>query len=154
MPKEGVETDGLQELVALAALPRRVEVYTLDPETDAPIPRTVRVAPMTFDICAELAAAVRPIVEDIGPTIEMAQLPQIMADHAKSVRAIVATATQQPPEYIGSLPLDQVAILATAVFEVNFDFFVRRVGPTFRKLAAKMFGAGPTPSTSSPSTGT
>jgi hypothetical protein len=154
MPKdEGAPT--VDELAVLAAVPRRVTVYTLDKETDAKITKSVRVAPMTLDVCGECAASLRPIAEALGLNIGIDQLPLIISDHHKSVRAIVARATEEDEKYIGTLPLDQFLKLATDVWEVNHAFFVHLVGPIAKSLAAKLYGgAGPTSSTSLPNTGT
>lgn len=152
MPKEGGTLD---ELAILAVVPKRVDVYTLDKETDAMVTRTVRVAPMTLDICGQCAAAIRPIVESIGVEIRAEDLPLLVADHTASVRDMVASATGETPEYIGSLPLDQFLLLALAVWDVNRDFFVRHVGPMGKTLVKKMFvGVGPTSSTVLPNTDT
>lgn len=152
MPKDEVAS-GVDELAVLAAVPRRVEVYTLDKTTDEKILRKVRVAPMTLDICGECAAALRPIAEALGINISVDQLPLIVADHSKSVRAIVAAATEEPEDYVGSLPLDQFLVLSTVVWEVNHAFFVHHVGPIAKALAGKISsGAGPTSPATSTST--
>lgn len=155
MPKEVSTTDDHAELAALAARPRRVEVYTFAQDSDEPVKKTVRVAPMTFRVCADCADIVKPLVEVLPPTITLEDLPMLMSDHRVAVRDLVAVATGETAEYIDELPLDQFGILATAVFEVNRDFFARRVGPTFKSLAENLFGgAGPTLSIASPNTGT
>ena len=144
------------ELATLAARPRRIEVYTLDKKTDEKIIRSIRVAPMTFDICGDVAGSLREIVESLGPVLDAVMIPQIVADHTKSARAIIAAATEETDEYIGSLPVDQALMLAGVVFEVNRDFFSLRVGPMAKALAEKMFGdgAGQTLSPTSPPTAT
>jgi hypothetical protein len=155
MPKEEASAIAVDELAILAARPRRIEVYTLDKATDARVAKTLRVAPMTLDICGEVAHALRPIVEAIGVNINLDDVPAIVADHASSARAIVAAATEETPAYIGSLPLDQFLLVTKTVWEVNYDFFVRLVAPTARALGEKMFaGGGPTSSTISQNTGT
>lgn len=155
MPKEEA-AQGADELSLLAARPRRVTVYTVDSVTDELVPKVVRVAPMTLDICADAMAAIRPIVETFGTAINGDDLPAIIAQHAGSARALVAVATGEAETYIGDLPFDQFLTLATVVWDVNYDFFVRRVGPVAKALMQKIviIGAGPTQLTSSPSTGT
>jgi hypothetical protein len=145
----------VEELAVLAAKPRRVEVYTLDKETDEQIVRKIRVAPMTLDICGDVASALREIVENLGPAINAGMVPQIIAEHKDAARAIIAAATEQTEEYIGSLPADQALFLGTIVWEVNQAFFRHRVGPMAKALADKMFGgAGLTLSNTSQSTDT
>ena len=146
MPKEEATPQGVDELAILAARPRRIEVYTLDKATDAAIKRTVRVAPLTLNICGEVAKALQPIVESIGVSISADDVPAIVAEHSASARAIVAAATEEDEAYIGSLPLDQFLAVCRLVWEVNYDFFVRLVVPTAKALGGKMFtaGAGPT----------
>ena len=159
MPKDEV-TPTVDELAVLAAVPRSVEVYTLKRDergkpTKERVHYTVVAAPMTLDVCGECAAALRPIADALGVNIRIDQLPLIVADHYKSIRAIVAHATEEDEKYIGSLPLDQFLKLATEVWEVNHDFFVHQVGPIGKALVQKLYGgAGPTSSTSLPNTGT
>ena len=144
-----------EDLAVLAAVPKRFDVYTVDEVTDQRVVKQLRVAPMTLNVCGEISDIARAIVEALGPQISMDQLPIVIADHYKDVRAIVAVATKQPEEYIGELPMDQFLIVAAKVWEVNSGFFVHLVGPLARGLAAKMFsGAGPTSSTSAPNTDT
>lgn len=142
-------TPSVDELAILAARPRRVEVYTLDKNSDERVTKSLRVAPMTLDICGEVAKALKPVVEALGVNISTDDVPRIVAEHTPSARAIVAAATEEAESYIGSLPIDQFLIVAQVVWEVNYDFFVRLVAPTARALGAKMFpaGIGPTSST-------
>lgn len=161
MPKDDA-TPTVDELAVLAAVPQWIEVYTLKRNDKGKlvrpysrVPHEVCVAPMTLDICGQCAAALRPIAEALGLNVGVEQLPLIIADHHKSVRAIVAAASEEPEDYIGSLPLDQFLRLATMVWEVNHVFFVHHVGPIAKALAGKLYGgAGPTSSTSSPNTDT
>lgn len=139
----------VDELAILAARPRRVEVYTIDKGSDEPVKKSVRVAPMTLDVCGEVAKALKPIVESIGANISTDDVPTIIAEHTPSARAIVAIATDESEDFIGSLPLDQFLLVARLVWEVNYDFFVRLVAPAGKALGGKMFnGAGPMLSTS------
>lgn len=157
MPKEGGDKtlDALAELEEFAGVPRAVTVTYFPTGSFEPQTKVVRVAPMTYNVCALAAAPVRSIVEKLGTTIRADDLPQLLVDHADALRAIVAIATEEPDAFIGNLPLDQFGILSTAVFEVNRDFFVRRVGPIYKALALQMFGGdGPMLSTVSQSTGT
>lgn len=155
MPKDETTPAVADELAILAARPQRIDVHTFDLKTDEPITKTIRVAPMTLDICGECAEALVPIAQAIGLNLTADDLPRLIASHKDELRTIIAAATGESGDYIGSLPLDQFLALSLKVYEVNHAFFVHRVGPLAKSLVEKMFGgAGPTSSTASPSTGT
>lgn len=152
MPKEGpTMTD---DLVTLAARPRRIVVHSFDPETDEAVPHKIRIAPMTFNVCGEVAGHIGDMIKTLPEEIRVDDLAPIIAEHRDSMRSIVAVACGQTEEFVGALPMDQFLAIAIDVFEVNKDFFDRHVGPKAQRLRALMFGDGPTSSTSSPNTDT
>lgn len=154
MPKEeaGQASATAEELAILAARPQRVEVYSLN-DKDEKVPRSIRVAPMTYNVCGQVAGQLREIVGSLGLQIRFEDFPNIMADHHAAVRSMVAAATGETEEYLGALDAAQFMKVAVTVFKVNRDFFVRCVGPMAKNLG-DMLGVGPITSTSSPNTDT
>jgi hypothetical protein len=50
----------------------------------------------------------------------------------------LAVAARRPREWVAQLSLDAAIQLAEAVFEVNADFFIRRLLPTLTKAAGRI----------------
>lgn len=60
----------------------------------------------------------------------------------------VAIASRRPNEWVAGLELDEAIRLAQAVFEVNADFFIRRLLPAITEAAGRIGPrlGGPAPS--------
>ena len=85
----------------------------------------------------------------IGPVSTMlfgGDMMGAIAMHGEGLIKAVAIAIEQTEDWIGDLPPDEFLHLATAVVEVNGDFFVRRVRPaleeTIEKVTKVMRGDG------------
>ncbi|HCF7066350.1 hypothetical protein P3764_01970 [Pseudomonas aeruginosa] len=93
--------------------------------------------------------AVRPFAEQLTGEPDWLAL---LCDHGDALLAALALASRQPRDWVDALALDEAITLAAAVFEVNADFFVRRVAPKVGDLAQSLNGqqnrrsAGSTPS--------
>lgn len=93
--------------------------------------------------------AVRPFAEQLTGEPDWLAL---LCDHGDALLAALALASRQPRDWVDALALDDAITLAAAVFEVNADFFVRRVAPKVGNLAQSLNGqqkglsAGSTPS--------
>lgn len=62
----------------------------------------------------------------------------LISEHGDAVIDAVAIATRRPREWVAGLDLDDAVSLADAVFEVNADFFIRRLLPSINKAAARI----------------
>ena len=124
-----------------------------DFETFPPVPKVVTVAgtaleltPIRLGELPRLLAAVRPIAADISVEPDWLDL---LARHGEAVLDLLAITTRRERAWIEGLALDEAVTLATAVFEVNADFFVGRVVPAIQGAAqrlAPILSAGTTPS--------
>ncbi|MEH6539924.1 hypothetical protein [Halopseudomonas sp.] len=123
-----------------------------------PTPQSLAIAGIALEITPirvgeipALLAAVRPfahrLVDGEPDWLEL------LADHGEALIKAIAVASRRPQEWVSGLAMDDAIRLATALFEVNADFFVQRVVPTIQHAAARinaqMSGplAGLTPST-------
>jgi hypothetical protein len=62
----------------------------------------------------------------------------IVTQHGDSLLAAIAIAARKPQDWVEALSLDDAITLATALFEVNADFFVQRVVPTLQQAAGRI----------------
>ena len=127
-----------------------------------PAPETVIIGGETLDITplkvGELPAfarAVRLVASGLGPDPDWLRL---FSEEGESVILALAVACRRPPEWVGTLALDDAIRLAQAVFEANADFFIRRVVPEItrvsQQISAAIPGAMPSADSSGPGTAT
>lgn len=76
----------------------------------------------------------------------------LFADHGDAVIEAIAIAARRPRDWVMNLELDAAIRLADAVFEVNADFFIRRVAPALASASTRIGHLlNPTPSGPMPS---
>ncbi|WKB50858.1 hypothetical protein [Eleftheria terrae] len=127
------------------------EDATMDLDVISPPAVTVNVAGERLEIrplvLGELPAvlkAVRPFASQLSAEPEWLTL---LCEHGEALLQTLSLAARRPREWIDRLAVDEALVLAGAVFEVNADFFVRRVAPRIGELAQAISSrlAGPTP---------
>lgn len=107
--------------------------------------QTVTVTPLRVGQIPAITRALKGlnIAGDIDPV-------ELIAEHGDEIIKAVAIATDINVADIQTAAADEFIELATVVFEVNADFFVRRlapiVGQAMQRVATKTGGAGLTPS--------
>lgn len=103
------------------------------------------ISPLVVGELPAMLKAVRPFAEQLTGEPDWLAL---LCDHGNALLAALALASRQPREWVDALALDDAITLAASVFEVNADFFVRRVAPKVGDLAQSLNGrlAGSTPS--------
>lgn len=103
------------------------------------------ISPLVVGELPAMLKAVRPFAEQLTGEPDWLAL---LCDHGDALLAALALASRQPRDWVDALALDDAITLAAAVFEVNADFFVRRVAPKVGDLAQSLNGrlAGSTPS--------
>lgn len=109
---------------------------------------TVSVKPLTVDKIPLFARAIRPCVPALQGVGGQDWL-RLLAEHGESMIDSVGIATGIEREGFNGLPPDEFVVLASAVMEVNMDFFVRRLAPAVSAAAEKMMlasGTGAMPS--------
>jgi len=124
-----------------------------DFQTFPPVPQVVTVAgaaveltPIRLGELPRILAVVRPIAADLSAEPDWLAL---LAAHGDAVLELLALATRCERAWIEGLALDEAVTLASAVFEVNADFFVRRVAPSIAQVGerlAPILSAGTMPS--------
>jgi hypothetical protein len=105
------------------------EAFFVEPRTVMVRDRSVEVKPLRVKHLSRAARLAEPIlraVSDEGTTgVNWVRVMQ----HADEVVGLCALATGLDEEFVGDLELDELMAIASAVFEVNADFFVRRLLP-------------------------
>ncbi|KGG93046.1 hypothetical protein P245_10790 [Comamonas thiooxydans] len=103
------------------------------------------ISPLVVGELPAMLKAVRPFAEQLTGEPDWLAL---LCDHGDALLAALALASRQPRDWVATLALDDAITLAATVFEVNADFFVRRVAPKVGDLAQSLNGrlAGSTPS--------
>ncbi|HEX7123448.1 MAG TPA: DUF6631 family protein [Gemmatimonadaceae bacterium] len=110
---------------------------------------TLALTPIRVGEVPALLAAIKPIAPHLvnGDPDWLA----LLTEHGDAILDALAIAARRPREWVEALSLDDAVLLATALFEVNVDFFVQRVVPAIQSAAARIDrnvrAAGMTPST-------
>lgn len=126
-----------------------------DSELDILVPQTqaldlagrhLVISPLVIGDLPAMLKAVRPFIAQLQGEPDWLLL---LCEHGQSLLSALALASRQPRDWVDTLALDDAITLAAAVFEVNADFFVRRVAPKISDLAgslnARLDGAMPLP---------
>lgn len=105
----------------------------------------LELTPIRLGELPRLLAVVRPLAEEITSDPDWMAL---LGRHGDAVLDLLAITTRRERAWINDLSLEDAVLLAAAVFEVNADFFVRRIAPKVGDLAQRLNGrlAGLTPS--------
>lgn len=129
----------------------RGEGLEIRPLTVGQLPRLVRVARPVIDALFSQHAA--PEMPNEGEPVDHDTLDlmlDLIGNHGDAVFQAAAIAIGREPEWVAEGDLAEFAELATAVIEVNRDFFVRKLAPLLGGRAAipASNGDGPTASSS------
>jgi hypothetical protein len=103
------------------------------------------ISPLVLGELPAMLKAVQPFAQRLAGEPDWLAL---LSDHGDALLTGLAIASRQPREWVDALALDDAITLAATVFEVNADFFVRRIAPKVGDLAQRLNGclAGLTPS--------
>ena len=106
---------------------------------------TLEITPIRVGEVPALVHAVRPFVGLLSADPDWLAL---LAEHSDALLSALALTVRRERAWVEGLSLDDAVRLAATVFEVNADFFVRRVAPKVGDLAQSLNGrlAGSTPS--------
>ena len=107
-----------------------------------PVPASVEIAgehieltPLKVGEVPAFARAVQPIAASLSASLDWLA---ILAEYGEAVIAALAIATRRPVDWVAGLDLDEAVCLAELVFEVNADFFIRRLLPSVTQAAARI----------------
>ena len=107
---------------------------------------SLELTPLKVGEVPAFARAVQPVAASLSASNDWLAL---LAEHGEAVIEAVAIASRRPNEWVTGLELDDAVRLSEAVFEVNADFFIRRVWPTMIESAARIGARMPGPMRSS-----
>lgn len=107
---------------------------------------SLELTPLKVGEVPAFARAVQPVAASLSASNDWLAL---LAEHGEAVIEAVAIASRRPNEWVTGLELDDAVRLSEAVFEVNADFFIRRVWPTMTEAAARIGARIPGPMRSS-----
>lgn len=132
-------------------------------ETFAPVPKRITVAGRPVEITPIRMYQLPRFARGVHPVYNYLltdRFAEGMALNAEGLMDAVTVATGLPGDWVSNLYPDEFATLAGAVFEVNADFFARRVLPATRAAAtalttgiAKTLGAPVSPGSPAGATG-
>jgi len=131
----------------------RDEELELRPLKIGQLPRLVRAARPVIDAVLSLEALPD---ENSGDMVTLVM--DLIGNHDEQVFEAASICTGKPADWLRDGDIDEFVLLAIKVFEVNRDFFARRLAPLLggraEALVSVASGAGRTPSSSSSSTTT
>lgn len=93
------------------------------------------IAPLSIVRLAKVARILRPAQETMGDEIDVTRM---LAEHGEAAIAAVAVALDKPASWAENLLPDEFLTVAMVVFEVNADFFMRRVAPQLARAVAAL----------------
>ena len=140
------------------------QLEILEPQAKAVEYRGERleIRPLTIGMLPKFVRLARPVIDALIDA-DLAQLQDgdeldvlldLVVDHGEASFAAAALVTAKPQAWIESGDPAEFIALATAVFEVNRDFFIRKLAPLLGGRAKPSAGTGVMPSNSSSSTAT
>ncbi len=107
-----------------------------------PVPVEIRVADQTIALTPLVLGELPAFARAIQPfTTELAVEPdwlRLLGSYGEAMIEAMAIASRQPREWIAGLALDEAICLAQALFEVNADFFIRRVVPKVGEAVSRI----------------
>jgi len=111
-----------------AALPPVPEVLVIGGET-------IETSPLRVGELPGFARALRPLASRLGPDPDWLLL---LSEEGEPVIRALAIACRRPPEWVAGLAIDEAIHLAEALFGVNADFFIRRLGPAIIQVSQRV----------------
>ena len=111
----------------------------------------IEITPLKFKQFGVFIRTVKPIVSCVNEMINQdesqmtVQIAELLSEHCDNVLKAVSIATGKSEDWVGQLNLADAIDLTQTVIEVNLDFFVQRMMPTFNQavqnLTARLDGS-------------
>jgi hypothetical protein len=102
--------------------------------------QSITVRPLTIGQLPRFVRAIRPAAPHLRGDEDLDWLA-LVADHGEALIWAAAIATGIDEKEIESLAPDEFVLLCGAIFEVNVDFFVQRLGPAIERASDRMVAA-------------
>ncbi len=93
------------------------------------------ITPLRIGELPAFARAVKPIAAHL--TLKPDWM-LILGEDGEALILALALACRRPPEWLAGLSLDEAIQVAEVVFEVNADFFIRRVVPQLQRVSQRL----------------
>lgn len=108
-----------------------------------PVANTIVIGGESLDLTPIRVGELPALSRAIQPIVSSLSDPQpdwiaLISEHGDAVIDAVVIAARRPREWVANLDLDDAVRLASAVFEVNADFFIRRLLPSMTEAAARI----------------
>lgn len=95
----------------------------------------IELSPLKLGELPAFARAIQPLVGHLSASPDWLAL---LAEHGDAAIVAIAVAARRPVDWVNGLDLGEAVYLAEAVFEVNADFFIRRLLPRVTQAAARI----------------
>jgi hypothetical protein len=95
----------------------------------------IEIRPLVLGELPAMMRAIRPFASELSAEPDWLAL---LAEHGEALLRALAIASHRSDDWVAALELDDAITLGAAVFEVNADFFVRRVAPKVGDLAQQI----------------
>lgn len=119
-------------------------------DTLFPAPRVVQAGGKSIDLHPIKVRQIAAFTRAVGPALRAAEANGDLLLQGEQLVDAVAVAAQQDPVWVAGLPAADYLRLATAVLEVNGDFFAQLLPAIQGSTAVLRHLTGPTPAPSSP----
>lgn len=97
---------------------------------------TLAISPLRIGEIPKILSAIKPFSNKLME--DQIDWLGIVTQYGDNLLAAIAIAARKPHDWVEALSLDEAITLATALFEVNIDFFVQRVVPTLKQAAGRI----------------
>ena len=121
-----------------------------DLDTLFPVPQKVQAGGKTIEMHPIKVRHIAAFTRAVGPALRAAEANGDLLLQGEALVEAVAVAAEQDAVWVAGLPAADYLRLATAVLEVNADFFAQLLPAIQGSTAVLRHLTGPTPSPSSP----
>ena len=105
---------------------------------------SITVKPLKFGQIPKASLLLRPVVGKVAAAFSegtaVASWVDVLADGGEELLLAMAWAINKPRDWFDEVSVDEGVELARALYEVNADFFTKKVMPLFAQLPAKQDG--------------
>lgn len=99
----------------------------------------IKIMPFGFGKFPKLLALMKDFKEPApGTEVNIKNIAVMIADNSEAVMELCMLATGKKREWLDDVPPDEAVILLRSIFEVNIDFFVKRLQPTILESIQKV----------------
>ena len=102
------------------------------------------ITPFKFGELPKVFKAIEPIAGSLGALMsgrpDVSVIAQLLGEGGDSIIDLIVIGSRQPRTWIEALEIDEGVEVLTAIFEVNADFFTRKVLPLINTKMEKNSG--------------